>query len=259
MVQLNARFFLVGLILTALFSGLFLGFVMDYYNGWKFGASYFVIELTEHQNDVLLAFATLMAALSAPPLFRKKEQQAPPDVVLVLRPLSITLTAVLIMGVISYCILPSSVRNTVFGWGMTDFLSEFPQEAGLLKKALIEKKPDPAEALPKANSTPLYLTGASWQSQINIRRVAYATHCNALVIHSLPYGLNKQTVAVFLEGADEAATKKVLAEDVWIFDARPLFGTKAHGLSLEWKDITYRQAAQEPARKARATGKAGGR
>ncbi len=243
MMKLNFRFFLCGLLLTALLSGLFLGFVMDYYNGWKFGASYLVLEFTEHQNHAILAFVILIASLSAYPFFRKKEQKDTPDVVLVLLRHCITLTAMLVMGVISYCMLPSSVRNTVFGWGMTDFLSEFPVEAGLLKKTLIEKKPDPAEALPNANATPLYLIGASWQSQIDIRRVAYATHCNALIIQSRVHGLNNQTVTAFLDSVDEAATKKVLAEDVWIFDARTVFSTRTHGLVLEWKDITYQTAA----------------
>jgi MFS family permease len=239
MIKLNAKFFLGGFILTTLFSGLFLGFLMDYFNGWKFGASFLVIELTDHQNYALLAFVTLVASLSVLPFFRKKEQKDAPDIVIILFRLCITLTAVLIMGVVSYCTLPASLRNTVFGWGMADFLSAYPTEADILKKTLIEKKPDPAEALPNANATPLYLIGPSWQSQINIRRVAYATHCSALIIHGFVHGRNNQTVAVFLDGVDEDHTKKVLAEDIWIFYPRPLFSTRTRGLILEWQDITY--------------------
>ncbi|MDB6004406.1 MAG: hypothetical protein JWR15_1393 [Prosthecobacter sp.] len=213
---------------------------MDYFLGWKFGASELVLELTDTQSYSVLAYVTLVASLSAFSFFREKKPKDRPDVVLFLLQHCITLTAVLVMGVSSYCILPSSVRNTVFGWGAADFLFVFPGEAGLLRTTLTEKRPDPAYDPIDVLATPAPLIGSSWQTQPGIRGVGYASHRNALVFESFLHGHNRHEIAVFLAGEDEAATKKVLAEDIWIFHARALFSIRTHGLILEWQDITYR-------------------
>lgn len=227
----SSRFFKSGLWLAL---GLLLGFSMDYSNGRSLGMG-IEFDLTGPQKYLVLA-----VSFSACLFFNRKKKRKSFHDGMFFRHDVKALASLLIMGFFSYChLLPSTVRNTVFGWGMTDFLSVHPAEADILKKTLIEKKPDPAEALPNANVTPLHLTGARWQSQIDLQRVAYATHCKALVIDSRVHGRNNQTVAVFMDGADEATTKKVLAEDIWKWDDRPLFSTRTHGLILEWKDITH--------------------
>lgn len=240
MIKWNAKFILSGLLLLALFSGLSLGFLMDYFLGWKFGASQLVLELTDTQSYSVLAFMAIVALVSAISFFRKKKPADIPGVAWPLLHHCITLTAVLVMGVSSYCILPSSVRNTAFGWGVTDFLFAFPGEAGLLRKTLTEKKPDPAEGRFDVLDTPAPLIGSSWETRPGIRGVRYASRGNALVLTSFLHGHNRHIVAVFLTGVDEAATKKVLAEHLWIFHARPLFSTRTQGLTLEWQDITFR-------------------
>jgi len=238
--KLTARLLFGGSLLAALGAGLSLGFLMDYFLGWQFGASELVLELTDTQSYSVLAFMAVVAPVSAISFFRKKKPADNPDVALSLLHHCITLAAVLVMGVSSYCILPSSVRNTAFGWGVTDFLFEFPGEAGLLRKTLTEKRPDPAEGRIDFLDTPAPLIGSSWESRPGIRAVGYASRGNALVFQSFLHGHNLHTVAVFLTGVDEAATKKVLAEDLWGFHARPLFSTRTQGLTLEWQDITFR-------------------
>lgn len=214
--------------------GLLLGFSVDYSNGRMFGMG-ISFDLTGPQKYLVLA-----VSFSACLFFNRKKKRKSFHDGMFFRHDVKALASLLIMGFFSYCLLlPSTVRNTVFGWGMTDFLSVHPTEADILKKTLIEKKPDPAEALPNANATPLHLPGARWQSQIDFQRVAYATHCKALVIDSRVHGRNKQTIAVHLDGPDVATTQKVLAEDIWKWDDRPLFSTRTHGLILEWQDITY--------------------
>ncbi len=236
MLQLNASFFSSRLFKSSLWLmlGLLLGFSIDYSNGRSFGMGIaFVLTGPEKYLVLAVSFGACLF------FNRKKKRKSFHDGMFFRHDVK-ALASLLIMGFFSYChLLPSTVRNTVFGWGMTDLLSVYPTEADILKKTLIEKKPDPAEALPNANATPLHLTGARWQSQIDIQRVAYATHCKALVIHSLVHGRNNHTVAVFMDGVDEATTKKVLAEDIWKWYDRPLFSTRTHGLILEWQDITH--------------------
>ncbi|WP_395752514.1 hypothetical protein [Prosthecobacter sp.] len=237
MIKPGAKLLFGGLLLAALGSGLALGFLMDYFHGWKFGEADLALEFTDAQSYAVLAFTTLVAALSATPVFRKKKPTDIPDVVLPLFYHVITLTAVLVMGVTSYCILPSSVRNTVFGWGVADFLGVYPTEADSLKKLLVERKPASAEPPPILLFPEIKGT---WHSQINIRRISYARRCNALTIHSHTHSRNINRVAVLLAGVDEADIRKVLAEDVWSFEARPVFGIRSRGLVIEWQDITYR-------------------
>lgn len=237
--KLTAKLLFGGSLLAALGAGLSLGFLMDYFLGWKLGASELVLELTDTQSYSVLAFMAIVALVSAISFFRKKKPADIPGVALSLLHHCITLAAVLVMGVSSYCILPSSVRNTVFGWGVADFLFAFPGEAGLLRKTLTEKRP-PADDQIDFSDTPAPLIGSSWESRPGIRGVGYASRGNALVFESYLHGHNRHVVAVFLTGVDEAATKKVLAEDLWIFHARPLFSTRTQGLTLEWQDITFR-------------------
>lgn len=237
--KLTARLLFGGSLLAALGAGLSLGFLMDYFLGWQFGASELVLELTDTQSYSVLAFMAIVAPVSAVSFFRKKRPADIPGVAFYLLHHCITLAAVLVMGVSSYCILPSSVRNTAFGWGVTDFLFAFPGEAGLLRKTLTEKRPDPAEGRFDFY-TPAPLIGSSWETRPGIRGVGYARRSNALVLTSYLHGHNRHIVAVFLTGVDEAATEKVLAEDLWIFHARPLFSTRTQGLTLEWQDITFR-------------------
>jgi hypothetical protein len=237
--KLTARLLFGGSLLAALGAGLSLGFLMDYFLGWQFGASELVLELTDTQSYSVLAFMAIVAPVSAISFFRKKKPADIPDVALSLLHHCITLAAVLVMGVSSYCLLPSSVRNTAFGWGVTDFLFAFPGEAGLLRKTLTEKRPDPAEGRIDFY-TPAPLIGSSWETRPGIRGVDYDRRSNALVLTSFLHGHNRHIVAVFLTGLDEAATEKVLAEDLWGFHARPLFSTRTQGLTLEWQDITFR-------------------
>lgn len=237
--KLTARLLFGGSLLAALGAGLSLGFLMDYFLGWQFGASELVLELTDTQSYSVLAFMAIVAPVSAISFFRKKKPADIPGVALSFLHHCITLAAVLFMGVSSYCILPSSVRNTAFGWGVTDFLFAFPGEAGLLRKTLTEKRPDPAEDRLDFY-TPAPLIGSSWETRPGIRGVGYDRRSNALVFTSYLHGRNRHIVAVFLTGVDEAATEKVLAEDLWTFHARPLFSTRTQGLTLEWQDITFR-------------------
>ncbi|WP_395741116.1 hypothetical protein [Prosthecobacter sp.] len=240
MTRWHAKLLFSGSLLAALCAGLSLGFWMEYFHGWKFGASQLVLEWTDTKSYVVLAFMTIVAALGAFPFLRKKKPTDTPDVVLSLFYHGITLTAVLVMGVSSYCIRPSSVRNAVFAWGAADFLFEFPGEADLLKKALSEKRPPRAKEISDILDTPAPLKGSSWETRPGIREVWYAERCNVLVFESLLHGHNRHAVAVFLAGEDEADTRKVLAEDKWSFHKRPIFGTRTHGLVIEWQDITHR-------------------
>ncbi len=235
MIKLNAKLFSAGFILLTLGSGLLLGFLMDYFLGWKFGASFLVIELTDHQNYAMLAYATLVSSLCAYPLFRKGKQKNTPSIGLFLLHHCITLTAVLIMGFISYCTLPSIVRNTVFAWGMTDFLIVYPTERDLFRELLVllEKRRDLAKELPGSRIS--FIRG-SWPSRIGMRRIVYVRRCNALIISPHVHGRDKCRIAVFLDSVDESAAKKVIAE---IFDELPLFSTRAYGLTLAWEDITH--------------------
>lgn len=240
MSKLTARLLFGGSLLAALGAGLSLGFLMDYFLGWKFGASQLVLELTDTLSYSVLAFMAIVALVSAISFYRKKKSADIPGAAWSLLHHCITLAAVLVMGVSSYCILPSSVRNTAFGWGVTDFLNAFPGEADLLRKTLTAKRPDPAEGEIDLSDTPAPLIGSSWESRPGIRGVGYARRGNALVFESYLHGHNRHIVAVFLTGVDEAATEKVLAEDLWILHARPLFSTRTQGLTLEWQDITFR-------------------
>lgn len=236
MIQWNAKFFSSRFFQSSLWLmlGLLLGFWLDYSNGRRFGMD-IAFDLTAPQKYLMLA-VSFGACLY---FNRKKKRKSFHDGMFFRHDIKAP-ASLLIMGFFSYChLLPSTVRNTVFGWGMTDFLSVYPKEADILKKTLIEKKPEPAEALPNANATPLCLNGDKWQSQIDLQRVACATHCRALVIDSLVHGRNNQTIAVYLDGADAATTQKVLAADIWIFNARPVFSARTHGLILEWQDITH--------------------
>ncbi|MDB6004410.1 MAG: hypothetical protein JWR15_1397 [Prosthecobacter sp.] len=235
MIKLNAKIFSAGFILLTLGSGLFLGFLMDYCHGWEFGSAFLVVELTDNQNYAVLACAALVASLSAFPLFRKRKPEDTPNVGLFLLHHCTTLTAVLIMGFISYCTLPSNVRNTVFGLGMTDFLIQYSTEADLLGKLLVMLEKNPGLTTDLPGSRVSFIKGG-WPSRIGMRRMLYARHCKALIINGHAHGRNKCSIAAFLDSVDEAAAKEVIAE---IFDERPLFSTRAYGLTLVWEDINY--------------------
>jgi hypothetical protein len=207
--------------------GLLLGFLMDYVNGRHFGMALFVVDLTDNQK-----YAALVASLCAFLLFRRKKQKVSLHGGLFFSHHFKTLASLLTMGFMSYCVLPPHVRNAAFQWGMTTLLREAPTEAATLRKLLIEKKPDPAKALPYGYGHPEI--GDSWRARIHVLEIVYSKHCNTLVIK----GHCRYRVAVFLDSVDEATAKKVIAEDVWRFDARPLFSVKACGVTLVWEDIT---------------------
>ena len=148
------------------------------------------------------------------------------------------LAALLIMGFFSYChLLPSTVRNTVFKWGIITFLREYPGDAAILRKLLIEKKPDPAKALPSSSFIGFDGMGEKWQTELRPLEMVFSRLGNTLIFkeHS------RYVVAVFLDSVDEATAKQIIAEDnsrISAFNGRPLFSATAYGVTLVWEDIT---------------------
>ena len=202
---------------------------MDYFHGRNFGMVLLAIDLTDKQK-----FAALVASFFAFFLFSKKKAKVPPQVGLSFRYPFKALTSLLIMGFISYCLLPSNIRNTIFQFGMTSLLREFPEEAAILGKLLIEKKPDPAKALPYDSAHPVI--GDSWKSRIHVLEIVHSRHCNILIIK----GHFRYKVAVFLDSVDEATAKQIIVEDVSrvLKFERPLYSVKGCGVTLVWEDIT---------------------
>lgn len=210
--------------------GWLLGFLMDYYHGRGFGKALFVIDLTDHEKYVALA-----ASFGASLFFWKRKAKKPTHASSFFQHSFKTLTSLLILAFFLYCRLPASARNAVFRMGMTSFLSQFPDEAATLKILLIENKPDPEKNLPYASYYPMVGDGS--RSRIMLANIVYSKPCNTLVIK----GHFRYIVAVFLDHVDDATAKKAITEDVCKFanfSGRPLFFTKAFGLTLVWEDIT---------------------
>ena len=215
--------------MLALLLGLYLGFLMDYFHGRKFGMVLLVIDLTDSQK-----YTALVVSLCAFLFFRKKRRRIPPNAGLFALHHFTTFTSLLITAFILYCSLPSNIRNASFKYGMTSFLSQHPEESAILRKLLVEKKPDPEEALPYESAYPGI--GDSLRSRIHVLSIVYSEHCNTLIIH----GHFRYIVAVFLDSVDEATAKEIIAHDVYrlsAFKGRPLFSVKAFGLTLVWEDI----------------------
>lgn len=210
--------------------GLLLGFLMDYHHGRGFGVALFVLDLTDNEKHAALA-TSFFASL----FFWNKKTTSPPHAGLFFQHSFKTLTSLLFLAFFSYCRLPASARNAVFRLGMTSFLSQFPDEAATLKILLIENKPDPEKNLPYASYYPMVGDGS--RSRIMLANIVYSKPCNTLVIK----GHFRYIVAVFLDHVDEATAKKAIIEDVCKFanfSGRPLFFTKAFGLTLVWEDMT---------------------
>lgn len=231
MIQLNAKFFSSRFFISSLclLLGLLLGFWMDYSQGRKFGVA-IAFDLTDHE-----IYTALAVSFCAFLFFSRKKAGKTPRTGLFFRHPFKALASLLIMGFFSYRLLPSTARNTVFKWGITSFLRDYPGDAAILRKYLIEKKPDPTKALP--SFSPISGLGEKWQSDLHPLEMIYSRRCNTLIIK----GHFRYVVGVFLDSVDEATAKQIIAEDVSrisAFNGRPLFSTTACGVTLVWEDIT---------------------
>ncbi|MDB6004408.1 MAG: hypothetical protein JWR15_1395 [Prosthecobacter sp.] len=232
MKKFNVKFFFsIHFTMTlGLLLGLGLGFLMDYFHGRNLGAVLLDMELSDSQNYT--ALAALFCVLF---LFVKNRQKIATAVGLFFLHAFTGFTS-LLMAFVLYCIMPSNIRNASFRFGMTTLLRESPADADVLRKLLIEKKPDPAESLPYLSFDPRI--EQSWQSKIHPMMIVFSTHSNVLIMH----GHSRYMIAIFLDSVDEATAKKMTVDDVYrvfSFTGRPLFSTRASGLTLVWEDITY--------------------
>lgn len=234
MIQLNAKFFSSRFFISSLWLalGLLLGFWMDYSNGRRFGMD-IAFDLTDHEKYLVLA-VSFCAVLF---FNRKKKRKSFHDGMFFRHDVK-ALASLLIMGFFSYChLLPSTVRNTAFKWGIISFLRDYPGDAAILRKYLIEEKPDPAKALPSSSSSVFDGMGEKWQTDLRPLKMVFSRRCNTLIIK----GHFRYVVAVFLDSVDEATAKQIIAEDVSrisAFDGRRVFSTAAYGVTLVWEDIT---------------------
>jgi hypothetical protein len=122
-------------------------------------------------------------------------------------------------------------------WGIITFLRDYPADAAILRKLLIEKKPDPAEALPSSSFVGFDGMGEKWQTDLRPLWIVYSGRCNTLIFK----GHFRYVVAVFLDSVDEATAKQIIAEDnsrIPCFEGRRVFSTTAYGVTLVWEDIT---------------------
>ncbi len=234
MIQWDAKFFSSRFFFSSLWLalGLILGFWMDFFHGWSFGSG-MEFDLTDHEKHLVLA-VSFCACLF---FNRKKKRKSFHDGMFFRHDIK-ALAALLIMGFFSYChLLPSTVRNTVFKWGIITFLREYPGDAAVLRKLLIEKKPDPAKALPSSFFIGFDGMGEKWQTELRPLEMVFSRLGNTLIFkeHS------RYVVAVFLDSVDEATAKQIIAEDnsrISAFNGRPLFSATAYGVTLVWEDIT---------------------
>ncbi|OYW73017.1 MAG: hypothetical protein B7Z37_23105 [Verrucomicrobia bacterium 12-59-8] len=232
MIQLNASFFSSRFFKSSLWLmlGLLLGFWMDYSNGRRFGMD-IAFDLTGPEKYLVLA-VSFCACLF---FNRKKKRKSFHDGMFFRHDVK-ALASLVIMGFFSYChLLPSTVRNTAFKWGITSILRDYPGDAAILRKLLIEEKPHPTKALPSFSILPGM--AEKWQTDLRPLEMVYSGRCNTLVFK----GHFRYVVAVFLESVDEATAKQIIAEDnsrIPCFEGRRVFSTTAYGVTLVWEDIT---------------------
>lgn len=234
MIHLDAKFFSSRFFISSLWLalGLILGFLMDFFHGFCFGIG-IGFDLTDHEKYLVLA-VSFCACLF---FNRKKKRKSFHDGMFFRHDIK-ALASLLIMGFFSYChLLPSTVRNTGFKWGIITFLREYPRDAAFLRKLLIEKKPDPAQALPASPFLGFDGMGEKWQTELIPLWIVNSERCNTLIFK----GHYRYVVAVFLDSVDEATAKQIIAEDnsriPW-FEGRRVFSATAYGVTLVWEDIT---------------------
>ncbi len=169
MIQWDAKFFSSRFFISCLWLvlGLLLGFWMDYSNGRRFGMD-IAFDLTDHQKYLVLA-VSLCACLF---FNRKKTRKSFHDGMFFRHDVK-ALASLLIMGFFSYChLLPSTVRNTAFKWGIISFLRDYPGDVAILRKLLIEKNPHPEKALPSYSGLPVI--PEKWQTDLSPLRIVYS-------------------------------------------------------------------------------------
>lgn len=234
MIQWDAKFFSSRFFVSSrwLALGLILGFWMDFFHGRCFGIG-IEFDLTDHEKYLVLA-VSFCACLF---FNRKKKRKSFHDGMFFRHDIK-ALAALLIMGFFSYChLLPSTVRNNAFKWGIITFLHDYPGDAAILRKLLIKKKPDPAEALPASSFIGFDGMGEKWQTDLRPLWIVYSKRCNTLIFKAH----FRYVVAVFLDSVDEATAKQLIAADnsgIPCFKGRRVFSATAYGVTLVWEDIT---------------------